>query len=117
MFIIVFSRRWGPIGLGFLVIAFLAWVGLGWVIRAVSHITATTGWWNVDSLIIGFGFGAFANWLFAVKVVEPRLDRPDDVPRPPSSTLFFLPLRHWTWAIVALGVVFLIPNVLDVLSR
>ena len=111
MFIIIW-RRWGPVGLLFLVAGFLLWVALASVIRSSLHIIATTGWWNVIALVVGFGVGAFANWLFAVKVVEPRLDKPNADPRPPSSTLFFLPLRHWTWVIVALGAVFLIPNLI-----
>ena len=108
--ILIFWRRWGPVGLLFLVAGFLLWVALAAVIRAAFHISATVGWWNVFALIAGFGIGAFANWLFAIKVVEPRLDRPNAVPPPPSSTLYFLRLRHWTWVIAATGAVFLVPN-------
>jgi hypothetical protein len=109
MFII--WRRWGPLGLLFLVLGFLLWVGLGAVIKSTLQITATTGWWSVIALVLGFGAGALANWVFAVRVVEPRLDRPQGANVAPS-TLFFLPLRHWTWAIVAIGLLFLVPNVI-----
>lgn len=99
-------------GLIFLVLGFLLWVGIGTIIREALHITATTGWWSVVSLVVGFGIGALANWLFAVKVVEPKLDQPNAFPPVPTSTLFFLTLRQWTWGIVALGGVFLVPNFL-----
>jgi hypothetical protein len=115
VFIIIW-RRWGPVGLLFLVLGFLIWVGLGAVIRAASGITATTGWYSVIALVIGFGIGAVANWLFAVRVVEPKLDRPGAVPPVPSSTLFFMPLRWWSIAILVVGVVFLVPNLIAALS-
>lgn len=112
MFLIIW-QRWGHLGLAFLALGFGIWIGLGFALRAV--LGNTQSWWNVAALIVGFGLGALANWVFAVKLVEPRLDRPQDDlnPPPPRSTLFFLPLRHWTWVILAIGVVFLIPNVLD----
>ncbi|MBG6054666.1 hypothetical protein IWX81_001056 [Salinibacterium sp. CAN_S4] len=114
--IIVLWRRWGPLGLVFLVLGFLVWVGVSALLRNLLDITATNGWWNVIALVFGFGLGAIANWLFAVKIVEPKLDRPDAFPKVESSTLFFLRLRHWSFAIAAIGVVFLVPNVMDVVS-
>ncbi|SOE64801.1 hypothetical protein SAMN06296378_1448 [Salinibacterium xinjiangense] len=114
--IIVMWRRWGPLGLVFLVFGFLVWVGVSALLRQQLHTTSVTGWWDVGALVFGFGIGAIANWFFAVMVVEPKLDRPNAFPKVASSTLFFLPLRHWSLAIVAVGVVFLIPNLIEVIS-
>lgn len=108
-------RRWGPLGLLFLIGGFLLWVALGAAMRSAFQITATTGWWNVIALIIGFGVGAAANWIFAVKVVEPKLDRRSGA-NVASSALFFLSLRHWSWAILAIGLVFLVPNVIAAMA-
>lgn len=113
---LIIWRRWGPVGLLFLALGFLLWVGLGAAWRAAFQITATTGWWSVGALVIGFGLGALANWLFAVKVVEPRLDRPGARPPVAPSTLFFLPLRRWTLAIVGIGVLFLVPNLIAAIT-
>ena len=107
---IVIWRRWGPLGLIFLVLGFLLWVAIAAVYREAFSVTEKTGWWQVASLIVGFGIGAAANWLFAAKVVEPRLDKPGAYPPVPASTLFFMTLRQWTWGIVAVGILFLIPN-------
>jgi hypothetical protein len=114
---IIIWRRWGPVGLVFLILGFLLWVGISQVIRASLHIVETTGWWSVIALVIGFGIGALANWLFAVNVVEPRLDRRNTETPRASSTLFFIPLRHWTWVIGAFGVLFLIPNAIAAATR
>lgn len=113
---IIFWHRWGPLGLIFLVLGFMSWVALGALMRTTFQITATTGWWSVIALIIGFGFGAVANWIFSVKVVEPKLDRPNANPAPAASTLFFMPLRYWSITIAAIGVVFLVPNLIAAIS-
>lgn len=109
---VIIWRRWGPLGLLFLVAGFLLWVVIAAISRSAMHITATTGWWSVVSLIVGFGIGAAANYFVAVRVVEPRLDKRNTEAAKPPSTLFFLPLRRWTWVIVAIGLVFLVPNAL-----
>ena len=112
---IVFWRRWGILGLAFLLVGFLLAFAVGAVIKASLHTTDLHGWWGPFGIVVGFGLGAFANWLFAVLLVEPRLDRPNAVSPPPVSTLYFMRLRYWTWVIVAVGVVFFVPNFLAAL--
>ncbi|MGV8852315.1 MAG: hypothetical protein ACOH1M_07085 [Rhodoglobus sp.] len=114
--IIVMWRRWGPAGLLFLALGFMLWVAVTTIIRAQFQITALNGWWNIFALVFGFSVGALANWFFAVKVVEPKLDRPNAFPKVDSSTLFLMPLRYWTFVILLIGMVFLVPNLIEVIS-
>lgn len=68
-------------------------------------------WASVFGLIAGFSLGAFANWLFAVLVVEPKLDKPDADPPVATSTICFMRLRYWSFVILGIGLVLLVPNV------
>lgn len=110
-------RRWGPMGLVFLALGLVLTVGIGNLMRVTFSLESKPGVWQVLSIVVGFGIGALANWLFAVKLVEPKLDKPDAYPPVPSSTLFFLPLRHWTWVIVAVGLVFAVANVIAAVQQ
>ena len=115
---LIIWQRWGPLGLIFAVLGFLLSAGVGWILRWLFGLDpANSHWTSVVGLVVGFGVGALANWLFAVHVVEPRLDRlGTDSPAAPS-TLFFLPLRYWTFGILVIGVVFLVPNLATALTE
>ncbi len=113
----IFWRRWGILGLAFLLGGFLVSVALSYLFRPVFNSATATGWPVVFGLLVGFGLGALANWLFAVLVVEPKLDRPNAEPPVPSSTLYFMRLRYWSFAILGIGAIFFIPNLYAVLRR
>ena len=114
---IIFWRRWGILGLPFAVVGFLLSVAFGELFQPFFDETPSGGWPSVFGLVVGFGLGALGNWLFATLVVEPKLDRPHaDLP-PPSSTIYFMRLRYWSFVILAIGVVFLIPNLNATLTR
>ena len=114
---IIFWRRWGIIGAAFLLAGFLVSFGLAKAFQPLFGGSPTSHWPWVFGLIFGFSIGALANWLFAVRVVEPKLDRPGSNPPVASSTIYFMPLRYWSFVILAIGVVFIVPNVNAALTR
>jgi hypothetical protein len=113
----IFWRRWGILGLAFLVGGFLVSVALSYLFRPLFNSPTPTGWPLIFGLIVGFGAGALGNWLFAVLVVEPKLDRPNSEPPVATSTLYFMRLRYWSIAIVGIGAIFVIPSLYVVLTR
>jgi hypothetical protein len=96
------------------VAGFALWVGLAAGYRAAVGIDAIQGVWNVVALAIGFGLASAANWIVAIRFVEPVLDKEDE--GLPRSTLFFIPVRYCTFLTAAIGLVFLVPNVIDILT-
>jgi len=115
---IFFWRRWGILGLAFAVAGFLLSFGFSRIFDPFfGDSVSPSRWAAVFGLVAGFGLGALANWLFAVLVVERTLDKPHADPRVPSSTIYFMRLRYWSFVILGIGVVFLVPNVNAALNQ
>lgn len=112
--ILIIWRRWGWIGLLFPVAGFLLWVGIGMGLRAAMQLDEVQGVWNLVALVIGFGVAAIASWLFTLRYIEPVLDRPSK--NLPRSTLFFMPVRYWAFVTVAIGLVFFVPNAIEIFT-
>lgn len=129
MIMVFFWQRWGPLALLYPLLGFILWLVIAGIVRAATGAQGTQGLWNVIGLVSGFAIASVAGWFFSVYVVERRLD-PKPVTRAPRnefdsgripqgggpSTLFFLPVRYWAFVTAALGLLLLVPNVLDLAS-